>query len=271
MSTQLAPNYSFVFDFERHFDPKPRAQWMSANWTTAVYWITAYLIVVFGGQHLMATRKPYKLRTALVVWNTCLALFSIVGTLRTLPELVHVISWFGFSHSVCSNSYHTSAPISSCWTFLFICSKAPELGDTVFVVLRKQRLLFLHWYHHVTVLLFTWYSYADEASSGRWYVDMNYVVHAIMYSYYAVRAAGLRPPRFVAIAITASQILQMAVGTFVTVFALRQKMVGHACRVSDSVLYAGIAMYSSYLVLFGLFFRDSYLSSKNRIQRQKTQ
>ena len=32
------------------------------------------------------------------------------------------------------------------WTFMFALSKVPELGDTLFIVLRKQPLIFLHWY-----------------------------------------------------------------------------------------------------------------------------
>ena len=35
--------------------------------------------------------------------------------------------------------------VSSFWSWLFTLSKIPELGDTLFIVLRKQQLIFLHW------------------------------------------------------------------------------------------------------------------------------
>jgi len=38
-------------------------------------------------------------------------------------------------------------------------------------------------YHHVTVLLFTWFCYTHE-NPGIIFVAMNYSVHAIMYGYY---------------------------------------------------------------------------------------
>jgi len=266
----FSPNYSFVFDFETDFDHRLGAQWMSRHWKTSFYWVFAYLVLVFGGQHLMASRKPFRLRTALVLWNVSLALFSICGTLRTAPELVHVIRRFGFRWSVCDNSFHTRNAVSSFWTFAFIVSKVPELGDTLFVVLRKQRLLFLHYYHHCTVLLFTWYSYADEASAGRWYIDMNYAVHALMYSYYAVRALGARPPRPVAMAITGAQILQMLFGTYVTVYALNAKLSSGDCRISLSTVYAGIVMYLSYFVLFANFFVNSYLKRSPNTSKDNT-
>ena len=148
-------------------------------------------------------------------------------------------------------------------------SKAPELGDTVFIVLRKQRLIFLHWYHHITVLLFTWYSYADEASAGRWYVDMNYVVHAMMYSYYALRAMGVRVPKQVAMLITTSQIAQMVMGTVVTVYALMAKMRGQSCAISESTVYAGVLMYFSYFVLFANFFINSYLKTQKKSKKSE--
>lgn len=41
----------------------------------------------------------------------------------------------------------------------FSSFQVAEFGDTVFIVLRKRPLLFLHWYHHVTVLVYTWHAY----------------------------------------------------------------------------------------------------------------
>ena len=69
-----------------------------------------------------------------------------------------------------------------------ILFQVPELGDTIFIVLRKQKLIFLHWYHHITVLIYCWYSFSQYTAPARWFVVMNFVVHSIMYTYYAFRA-----------------------------------------------------------------------------------
>ena len=66
--------------------------------------------------------------------------------------------------------------------------QVPELGDTIFIVLRKQKLIFLHWYHHITVLIYCWYSFSQYTAPARWFVVMNFIVHSIMYTYYAFRA-----------------------------------------------------------------------------------
>ena len=46
-------------------------------------------------------RVRYDLRSCLLAWNTCLAVFSMVGLMRTLPELRDSIRNNGFYGSVC--------------------------------------------------------------------------------------------------------------------------------------------------------------------------
>ena len=71
-----------------------------------------------------------------------------------------------FEETVCSSplSGWGTGP-SGFWVMLFIFSKLPELIDTVFIVLRKRQLIFLHWYHHVTVLLFCWHRSVPHLTS----------------------------------------------------------------------------------------------------------
>merc|ERR1711936_480758 len=107
---------------------------------------------------------------------------------RTWPEFVHTLYTAGLYHTVCTPSFLEENPVTALWTWLFVLSKLPELGDTVFIVLRKQKLIFLHWYHHVTVLVYCWYSF--------------------------LKAIRLGVPRCVAMLITSLQLLQMVVGCF---------------------------------------------------------
>lgn len=164
--------------------------------------------------------------------------------------------------SICS--FIEQDRVSGFWTWMFVLSKLPELGDTVFIVLRRQPLIFLHWYHHITVLLYSWFSYTEYTASARWFIVMNYCVHSLMYSYYALRSMGYFPPRQLAMAITTLQLSQMIVGCGVNIWAhnyLREHS-PHSCHISQFNVKLSIAMYFSYFVLFARFFYKAYLSGK---------
>lgn len=241
---------------------------MQRYWHTSFYAVAIYMMVIFGGQAYMSQRPAFRLKKLLTLWNTSLALFSIVGTLRTLPELLHILSRFGFYHSVCHTSFIEIVKPSGFWTWMFTLSKVPELGDTVFIILRKQNLIFLHWYHHITVLLFTWFTYSEYTAPARWFVDMNYLVHSLMYSYYALRSLGVKIPKQMAMAITTSQIIQMIIGAYVTWYAYYRKSQGDACNITQATASYGLAMYLSYFALFAQFFYSSYFSKSSKKARQ---
>ena len=156
----------------------------------------------------MRDRPPFTVRPALALWSALLAIFSTFGAARTIPETVYVLSNFGWKYSLCSASYYIGT--TELWTYLFCISKLLELGDTFFIILRKQTLIFLHWYHHITVLIYAWYIYSRYLGTGRYLIVMNYSVHSIMYSYYALKALRIRVPRFISMCITTLQILQVS-------------------------------------------------------------
>lgn len=99
--TSITPVYSYMFGFEQKFSPEKARAWMHSNWTNGFYFCGVYVFLVFSIKHYMQNRPRFNLRKVLVVWNTMLAVFSIIGSSRTLPELYHVITNYGIYHSVC--------------------------------------------------------------------------------------------------------------------------------------------------------------------------
>merc|ERR1740131_922874 len=263
MSVQLQPghNYSYVFNFEQDFEHSLIRSWMEQNWRAVCGWASGiYMLLIVGGQAWMSNRQPFELRGLLTCWNILLAIFSIMGAARTLPEFIHTFSTQGFYHSLCIPSFIERDRVSGFWTWMFVLSKVPELGDTVFIVLRKQPLIFLHWYHHITVLIYCWYSFSQYTAPARWFVVMNFIVHSIMYTYYAFKALRYRVPKVIAMVITSLQLVQMIIGCVVNYMAANYKQNGLQCGVSDTNLKLSLLMYCSYFVLFARFFYNAYVN-----------
>lgn len=140
-------NYSYVFFYEKkYFDVEyvgGKMQWMSENWHKSIIYSIIYIVLLLFGQYYMKNREKYDLRKPLIAWNVILAVFSTIGALRVWPEFILALTKHGVEYSVCDNSF--THGVSGCWAWLFILSKVPELFDTLFIVLRKQQLIFLHW------------------------------------------------------------------------------------------------------------------------------
>lgn len=191
---------------------------------------------------------------------------------------MEILRRWGFEVSICSPPVYTYGH-GACglWIFLFIYSKYFELLDTVFIILRKRPLNFLHWYHHATVLLYTWDGYCVEQPAGIYFVAMNYSVHAVMYFYYFL-ASQLQRPLSWGIFVTIAQISQMFVGVGVTcvslyyssVYTLSNTWKGH--QFTDPMVYGqyintrnlvyGLLMYSTYFYLFAEYFVKRYIIKK---------
>ncbi len=266
-------SYSYIFGFEQVFEKHENVngwkEWMKLNWKYSIHIGILYIILVFLGRFLMQNRTKYELRKPLVIWNIILALFSIIGTIRVVPDFVRALANEGVVYSICKNDF--AYGVTGFWSLMFILSKLPELIDTLFIVLRKQSLIFLHWYHHATVLVYCWYSYKEYASTGRWFMTMNYIVHSLMYSYYVFKALQFKVPAFVSQIITTGQILQMVAGCFVNYVAYKTKVSNEYCGISDENIKYSSLMYFSYFVLFFNFFINAYICKKSKVEQMKTQ
>jgi elongation of very long chain fatty acids protein 6 len=208
----------------------------------------------------MSDKPPFQLRGALALWSGALAIFSIVCTIRVMPEFYDSIFNHSFEFSVCNIRFQRDAP-TALWLHLYSWAKLIELGDTVFIILRKQKLIFLHWYHHTTVFMYSYYGLVDYLGVVRYFCVVNMFVHSLMYSYYALRAMRVKVPRWVNIVITFLQIVQMGVGLFTNIMAVVYQNRGHDCPLKHDLFVYTMLMYASYLVLFSHFFYEAYLKS----------
>ncbi|CAI2351867.1 unnamed protein product [Caenorhabditis sp. 36 PRJEB53466] len=218
-----------------------------------------YMVVVFGTKWLMRNRAPFQLTVPLNIWNFLLAAFSIAGAVKMTPEFFGTIANKGFVASYCKVFDFTKGE-NGYWVWLFMASKLFELVDTVFLVLRKRALMFLHWYHHILTMIYAWYSHPLTPGFNRYGIYLNFVVHAFMYSYYFLRSMKIRVPGVIAQAITSLQILQFIISCAVLAhLGYLMHYTNANCDFDPSVFKLATFMDTTYLILFLNFFLKSYV------------
>ncbi|KAJ1346882.1 hypothetical protein KIN20_001805 [Parelaphostrongylus tenuis] len=141
---------------EHLWNPLTVHAFFARHWTSSIYVALAYVVLINALQRVMESRKPLSMKTVLFLWNGTLAVFSFMGTWRFGIEFYHTLTTRPFTDSVCF-SVDPNGP-ASFWACMFALSKVAELGDTVFLVIRKRPVIFLHWYHHAVVLIYCWHS-----------------------------------------------------------------------------------------------------------------
>lgn len=217
----------------------------------------SYVMLVMWGQKMMKDRKSMDLKNATIAWNLFLAIFSFICFFKFTRETMDVWS---SSHSrgvICEPPPRGGQ--HALWQLLFIASKVWEFGDTALLILRKRPVIFLHWYHHTTVLALSCFIGGHNSPLRRVFANVNSGVHAIMYTYYAFASAGVRAPKAISMTITSMQLLQMGVGVYVCLDSLK------SCNFREnSSAYFSLIIYFSYLVLFANFFYNAYYRRKSK-------
>lgn len=237
-------------------------KWHRDYWTISIPFTAIYLLTIGGLRHWMANRKPFNLRIPLILWNTSLAIFSIVGALQCGSNAFWVFKDNGFIGGLCDNSF-MKEKVALFWGWLFAWSKAFELGDTLFLVLRRKPLTLLHVYHHSVTLLVCFYLYPTETAICRWTATINFIVHSFMYLYFALTAIGYRIPSHFAKALTMAQLGQMILGIIISIIHITMISNGLPCHGRLDLSLITIGVYFSYAILFAHLYVQKY-SNKSR-------
>ncbi|XP_021960639.1 putative fatty acid elongation protein 3 [Folsomia candida] len=256
------PGYMEIYNFEKF--PDSWRLWGWCNWQLGIYAAFVYMVALAVGARFMENRAPFKLKGALIGWNFGLALFSGVSFFRVLPEILNAIGTSGVLKSFCKLEEANHATYF--WALMFAVFKIIEFGDTAFIILRKQKLIFLHWYHHVTVCIYGWFLWSTYDPVGRYFFAINAFVHSIMYSYYGLRSVHVKwLPSYLPMTITVIQIAQMFAGVFISLYTARVILSGGDCDRPWSNIIVALAMYFSYFALFLNFFYHRYfLNTKTK-------
>jgi len=186
----------------------------------------------------------------------------LLGFVRLTPVFLSVIAKHGLAFTYTDiNECHTDG-VAGYWTYLWVLSKMPELVDTIFIVLRKRPLMFMHWYHHTLTGFFAIVNYYEDNAYMIWVVWLNYFIHSFMYSYYMLRSFRYKVPPQVAQIITSAQIVQFLITH--AVMAHLAWLVWTQPNRHFAVTFKGFAigtfMEFTYLLLWFRFYNISYLS-----------
>jgi len=268
---QLPTSLSEFQNFVLYFNGESQALVHDYPWSLPIVSVLLYWLMVWVGPKMMANRKPFSLRRLLTLWNLFLAILSVVMFVGMIVPMVDFLNTNGFLYLMCMPREDPHVGSAFFFLWLFALSKYIELLDTVFIILRKRPLNLLHWYHHTTVLVYTWFSVATLTSPGSIFAVVNAFVHCIMYFYYFLASTGRRPSW--GKAVTIIQLTQMVVGIAISVTFTILYFTEEDCPMGHPHAYmlSSLALYGSYFALFLKFYIQRYMSKKPRTVDNKTQ
>ena len=180
--------------------------------------------------------------------------YIFVGTIKEL---------YINNYSIYGNELDTTHTELTYYMWMFHMTKYYEFMDTLIMVIRNsyRQITFLHIYHHISTVLYTWYMLYDHPG-GDFYLGplLNSWVHIWMYTYYMLACMMSKENRknylWWSQYLTKMQIVQFVINITHSVYSLMYSPY-------DTPLYiVGFINQLSFVVLFGHFYYQKYKKQK---------
>ncbi|KAI0593062.1 putative fatty acid elongase [Biscogniauxia sp. FL1348] len=248
---------------------------MSTLKETSIF-IVIYYTIIFGGREWMRNREPFKLKALFLIHNFYLTAISAILLALFIEQVLPTVVRRGIFFAICDHDGGWTQPMVVLY-YLNYLTKYLELLDTVFLFLKKKKLTFLHCYHHGATA-FLCYTQLIGSTSVSWVViDLNLLVHVVMYWYYFQSARGVRI--WWKEWVTRLQIIQFIIDLGFVYFASYTYFTSTyftwmpnagQCAGEEFAAFAGIGTLTSYLVLFISFYIATYKKNHKAPSTRKT-
>jgi len=234
-----------------------------STWPEALAAVATYLAVIFGGQAIMRSYAPVNLPLLSKIHNASLTVGSFVLLVWMLDQVSPILYNHGLWYAICNpKAYTQRLELLYYINYLF---KYYELIDTLFLMLKKKKLEFLHYYHHSMTLMLCFVQLHGQTSLSWLPIVLNLMVHVVMYYYYLLTCFGIRV--WWKKHLTTLQIVQFVLD-LIFVYAGAYSYFAYtyfsflpnygSCAGSETAALFGVGSLTSYLVLFVQFFIATY-------------
>ncbi|KIW99371.1 uncharacterized protein Z518_11359 [Rhinocladiella mackenziei CBS 650.93] len=256
--------YSAIFGYSPiDFEFVPEKTPMSTFKETAIA-LVSYYVIIFGGREVMKHRQAFVFNGPFMVHNFYLTAISGILLALFLEQLIPTVVRHGVFHAICSYNGGWTKQLLMLYYMNYL-TKYLELIDTLFLVLKKKPLTFLHTYHHGATALLCYTQLVGHTAVSWVPITLNLTVHVVMYWYYFQSARGIRIwwKKY----ITMLQIIQFIIDLGFVYFASYTYFTSTywpwlpnagTCAGEEFAAFAGMAILSSYLLLFISFYFATY-------------